>query len=122
MWRRLCRTCLETAAKSTSNSDAVIRDAAAENKDQWDQVINDFVANDPQVGNLQLDTGANQPADSAKKFDCFYLPLNYVPQIDMTTILNLDPFIDADPCLTVMTWWRSAARCSAITKPGRCRW
>ena len=67
------------------------------NKDQWDQVIKDFVANDPQVGNLQLDTGANQPADSAKKFDCFYLPLNYVPQIDMTTILNLDPFIDADP-------------------------
>jgi multiple sugar transport system substrate-binding protein len=67
------------------------------NKEQWDQVINDFVAGDPQVGNIQMDTGLSQPADSAKKFDCFYLPLNYVPQIDLTSILNLDPFIDADP-------------------------
>jgi multiple sugar transport system substrate-binding protein len=67
------------------------------NKDQWDQVINDFVASDPQVGNIDLDTGLNQPADMAKKSDCFYLPLNYVPQLDMTTILNLDPFMDADP-------------------------
>lgn len=67
------------------------------NKEQWDTVINDFVAGDPQVGNIQLDTGLSQPADSAKKFDCFYLPLNYVPQIDLTSILNLDPFIDADP-------------------------
>jgi ABC-type glycerol-3-phosphate transport system substrate-binding protein len=67
------------------------------NKDQWDRVIQDFVASDPQVGEVAMDTGLNQPADSAKKFDCFYLPLNYVPQIDLTTILNLDPFIDADP-------------------------
>ncbi len=67
------------------------------NKAQWDQVIQDFVASDPQVGEIKLDTGLNQPAQSAKKFDCFYLPLNYVPQIDPTTILNLDPFIDADP-------------------------
>jgi ABC-type glycerol-3-phosphate transport system substrate-binding protein len=67
------------------------------NKEQWDQVIEDFVAGDPQVGEISLDTGFNSPEDSAKKFDCFYLPLNYVPQLDLTTILNLDPFIDADP-------------------------
>ncbi|MEO8609576.1 MAG: hypothetical protein ABI690_16915 [Chloroflexota bacterium] len=67
------------------------------NKDQWDQVINDFVSNDAQVGNIELDTGLNQPGDMAKKFDCFYVPLNYVQQIDMTSILNLDPFMDADP-------------------------
>ncbi|MEP6985924.1 MAG: extracellular solute-binding protein [Chloroflexota bacterium] len=66
------------------------------NKAQWDQVIQDFVASDPQVGEVKLDTGLNQPEQSAKKFDCFYLPLNYVPQIDPTTILNLDPFMDAD--------------------------
>jgi len=67
------------------------------NREQWDTVIQEFVAGDPQVGNLELDTGLNQPEQSAEKFDCFYLPLNYVPQIDLTTILNLDPFIDADP-------------------------
>ncbi len=67
------------------------------NKAQWDQVIQDFVASDPQVGEIKLDTGLNQPEQSAKKFDCFYLPLNYVPQLDPTTILNLDPFMDADP-------------------------
>jgi len=66
------------------------------NRELWDQVIKDFVASDPQVGEIKLDTGINQPEQSAKKFDCFYLPLNYVPQIDPTTILNLDPFMDAD--------------------------
>jgi ABC-type glycerol-3-phosphate transport system substrate-binding protein len=67
------------------------------NRDLWDQVIQDFVASDPQVGEIKFDTGINQPEQSAQKFDCFYLPLNYVPQIDPTTILNLDPFMDADP-------------------------
>ncbi len=67
------------------------------NRAQWDQVIDEFVANDPQIGEIKLDTGINQPDASAQKFDCFYLPLNYVPQIDPTTILNLDPFMDADP-------------------------
>ncbi|MBI1281960.1 MAG: extracellular solute-binding protein [Anaerolineaceae bacterium] len=66
------------------------------NRDLWDQVIKDFVDSDPQIGEIKLDTGINQPEQSAKKFDCFYLPLNYVPQIDPTTILNLDPFMDAD--------------------------
>ncbi len=67
------------------------------NRELWDQVIQDFVASDPQVGEIKLDTGINQPAQSAQKFDCFFLPLNYVSQIDPTTILNLDPFMDADP-------------------------
>ncbi len=66
-------------------------------KELWDQVIADFVASDPQVGEIKLDTSFVQPDKSAEKFDCFYLPLNYVPQIDPTTILNLDPFMDADP-------------------------
>ncbi len=67
------------------------------NRDQWDQVIKEFVDSDPQVAEIKFDTGINQPEQSAKKFDCFYLPLNYVPQIDPATILNLDPFMDADP-------------------------
>jgi len=87
---------LEQRRSQPQIRDAVIRDAAAE-QGSWIRSSTILSQTIPRSGNLQLDTGANQPADSAKKFDCFYLPLNYVPQIDMTTILNLDPFIDADP-------------------------
>lgn len=66
------------------------------NRDQWDAVIQEFVENDPQVGNVELDAGFTQPAQSAEQFDCFYLPLNYVPEVDLNTILSLDPFLDAD--------------------------
>lgn len=66
------------------------------NRDQWDAVIQEFVANDPQVGDVELDAGFTQPAQSAEQFDCFYLPLNYVPEVDLNTVLSLDPFLDAD--------------------------
>jgi ABC-type glycerol-3-phosphate transport system substrate-binding protein len=66
------------------------------NRDQWDAVIQEFVASDPQVGNIELDAGFTQPDQSAEQFDCFYLPLNYVPEVDLNTILSLDPFLDAD--------------------------
>ncbi|MBZ0283622.1 MAG: extracellular solute-binding protein [Anaerolineae bacterium] len=64
------------------------------NQDQWDQVISDFVANDPQVGNVELVAGFNtDPMDS----DCYYLPYNNVPEVDLNTVLSLDPYLDADP-------------------------
>lgn len=64
------------------------------NQDQWDQVMSEFVANDPQVGNVELVTGFNtDPTDS----DCYYLPYNNVPEVDLNTVLSLDPYLDADP-------------------------
>ncbi len=44
--------------------------------------------------NLQLQVG---PAQTFNDTDCFYYPQNQVPALDLTTILNLDPFLDTDP-------------------------
>jgi ABC-type glycerol-3-phosphate transport system substrate-binding protein len=66
------------------------------NQDKWNQLIADFTANDPQVKDIKLDVqsfGGNQFASTD---DCFYLPTNNVPGIDLSTIVNLDPFIDSD--------------------------
>ncbi len=67
------------------------------NREQWDQLIRDFVANDPQVGQIVLDTQFGPGADDlAGRYDCFYLPYNAVPSMELETLLNLDPFLDTD--------------------------
>lgn len=73
------------------------------NEEQWNQVIAEFVANDPQVAEVVLDIpgggffGGGGASDMAEQYDCYYLPYNSVPEIDTTTVLNLDPYLDADP-------------------------
>ena len=60
-------------------------------------MISDFSASDPDVGNVNLDTDFGAATDYADRDDCFYLGSNAVPSLDETTILNLDPYMDADP-------------------------
>jgi hypothetical protein len=36
-------------------------------------------------------------SNMAEKYDCFYLPFNAVPGGEVDKLLNLDPFMDADP-------------------------
>ncbi len=75
------------------------------NQEQWDQVIQEFVAADPQVAEVVVDIpgggffggGGDQAADMAAQYDCFYLPYNAVPDLDTSLLLNLDPVLDADP-------------------------
>ncbi|MEO8394926.1 MAG: hypothetical protein ABI700_18160 [Chloroflexota bacterium] len=67
------------------------------NEDRWKQLISDFSASDPDVGNVNLDTDFGNATDYADRDDCFYLSSNAVPSLDETTILNLDPYMDADP-------------------------
>ncbi len=68
------------------------------NQAQWDQVIADFVARTPQVGAVVLNTDFNTSfAELAETNDCFYLPYNAVPGGELEALLNLDPFMDADP-------------------------
>lgn len=66
------------------------------NREEWNRVIQDFIAADPQVGDIQFDAGfdvRNRIAD----YDCYVLPYNNVPEADLTTLLALDPYLDADP-------------------------
>jgi maltose-binding protein MalE len=65
----------------------------------WQTVIDQFVASDPQVGQVILDTPlpGTSLEEMPSKYDCFYLGYNAVPNIDLSLILNLDPFMDTDP-------------------------
>jgi ABC-type glycerol-3-phosphate transport system substrate-binding protein len=69
------------------------------NRDKWDEVINDFTANDPQVRQVVLDTGFGLSlADMSQKDDCYFLPYSIVQmQTDLSPILPLDPYMSADP-------------------------
>ncbi len=66
------------------------------NEDQWKQLISDFSASDPDVGNVILDTDFGGAEEFAATDDCFYLSSNAVPSLDETMILNLDPYLDTD--------------------------
>lgn len=66
------------------------------NQDKWNSLIADFTANDPQVKEIKLDVQARGGNEFASTDDCFYLPYNNVPGIDLSTVINLDPFIDSD--------------------------
>lgn len=66
------------------------------NQDKWDNLIAEFTASDPQVKSINLDVQARGGNEFATTDDCFYLPYNNVPGIDLSTVINLDPFIDSD--------------------------
>ncbi len=63
-------------------------------------LVANFVANDPQVAQIDIDFQAfNQYdfPDQVKKYDCFIRMGNAVPGIDTRQLRNVDPLIDADP-------------------------
>jgi ABC-type glycerol-3-phosphate transport system substrate-binding protein len=67
------------------------------NQEAWDEAIAAFVATDPAVGAVELQRGRGQLAQVIAEADCAYLPSNQIPNADLSTILALDPFVDADP-------------------------
>lgn len=64
---------------------------------QWQQMAADFVALDSGVGAVTIDDNFGNVAEFAERDDCFYLSSNAVPSLDNTTVMSLDPFLDADP-------------------------
>ncbi len=66
------------------------------NPDLWRQVTNDFLADNPSVGNIDVRTQVYEPED-LDKLDCYYQSHNSVSTNNFGSYLNLDPFIDADP-------------------------
>jgi len=65
--------------------------------EQWDQLMRDFAASDPQVGKVNMGMDFGSASEYAEQYDCFYLPYNAVPNLDQSKVLNLDPYLDADP-------------------------
>jgi ABC-type glycerol-3-phosphate transport system substrate-binding protein len=66
------------------------------NRDQWDQLIQNFVAQNPTIGNIDLVTQFFRPED-IQALDCYFQPYNMVPDATLTDLLPLDPFMNADP-------------------------
>lgn len=69
-------------------------------REAWDAVIAEFVANDPEVRQVTLSTDFGGDPQVMAGNDCMYVSSNTVQSIDLTTILNLDPFMAADPNFT----------------------
>jgi ABC-type glycerol-3-phosphate transport system substrate-binding protein len=67
------------------------------NLEEWQQLAADFAASDPDVGAVTLDTDFGDVETFSERDDCFYLTSNVVPSLDSTKVINLDPFLDADP-------------------------
>jgi ABC-type glycerol-3-phosphate transport system substrate-binding protein/beta-lactamase regulating signal transducer with metallopeptidase domain len=65
--------------------------------DNWDKVIQEFTASDPQVGLVDLVTVPRLPTDLSGNLDCFYLPINAVPMLSPNSVLDLNPFLNTDP-------------------------
>ena len=74
------------------------------NREQWELTIQQFVADDPQIGQITFDASFGGPEQYIENgADCFYVPWNSVPNMELGSVLNLDPFMDADPLLTKTT-------------------
>jgi ABC-type glycerol-3-phosphate transport system substrate-binding protein len=66
------------------------------NQERWDQVIQEFVASDSQVGAVNL-TPSNDGLEAlTEQYDCFTLPYNAIPGSDLSGVLSLDPYLDTD--------------------------
>lgn len=67
------------------------------NRADWDRLIAEFTATDPQVRHIEIVTGFGGPEDAQP--DCLYQDYNSIAWMDMEQpqYLNIDPFTDADP-------------------------
>lgn len=74
--------------------------AGIPNQNEWDAVVEAFVANDPLVGAIELDAinilGDNDLNTITETYDCFYQSSNIVPSADLSLLLPLDPLINSD--------------------------
>lgn len=83
--------------KIALNFDLVSNVQPLPTRDQWDRVIQDFTASDPDVGAINLRVIQEPATMAAANSDCFYLPENAVSMLDAGSVLPLDPLMNADP-------------------------
>ena len=67
------------------------------NQEQWDALVNDFVANDPEVGYVNLKVEDDSDLETlTEEYDCFYLTSNAVTDGDLSLLRSLDPLLSSD--------------------------
>lgn len=71
------------------------------NQDNWDDAIADFVANNPQVADVQIDIVTPFLGGTFNEIitdvDCLYQPNNVVQDADLSLLLPIDPLLSSDP-------------------------
>ncbi len=67
------------------------------NQQAWDQLAADFAASDPEVGVVNLDTARDNDLDTlTSEYECFYMTNNAVQGGDVSSLLDLTPFMRDD--------------------------
>ncbi len=85
------------AGKITLNFDLSARSIPTiPTQTQWDQFLANFVAHDPLVASVNMTISDHSPAQAASHSDCFFLGYNAVPELNESSVLNLDPYLTAD--------------------------
>lgn len=68
------------------------------NEAAWERLIDEFVASDPEVGRILVDSVMRGNLETlARDFDCFYSNRNLVTNGDLSLLLSLDPLMSTDP-------------------------
>lgn len=68
------------------------------NESQWIQAARDFAAQDPEVGEVKVETGFPESLETmTTKYDCFVAPNNLVSNGDLSLLRSIDPLLDSDP-------------------------
>lgn len=72
------------------------------NQNQWDDLIAQFIANDPEVARVNLEVLSARGRqlsleEIAQSTDCFYQTSNIVPEADLEWLLSIDPLLFSDP-------------------------
>lgn len=62
----------------------------------WQLAIDDFVAQDSQVGQITLNTEFVDMSERIETQDCFYLSSNPVQTFDLSQFFSIDPFLSTD--------------------------
>lgn len=67
------------------------------NRQEWQRIIDEFVMQDNDVGEVLLISPQSLDARTlSQESDCFYTPFNYIPDTDLSIMLSLSPLIFAD--------------------------
>jgi len=69
------------------------------NQNEWDALIADFVAQDPQIARVDIITRAASPEDLLVETQCMYHINNLIPNMDTSILLPIQPLLDTDPNL-----------------------
>jgi ABC-type glycerol-3-phosphate transport system substrate-binding protein len=71
--------------------------AVSSTQERWQAIADEFVANDPEVGQIVLRSENMTSQQMTEKLDCMVLPYNPIAFDDVQNYLPLDPLLNSDP-------------------------